>query len=242
MITKQMKLWLRWTVLMSLLFILTACQTTPPTPTIREPIIPETTKIPDQATRDALTVFDTTTGTMRFNASTPLLDNLKPDDVLVSEPATAAPYGLLRKVVSVRKDGGEVVVETTQAKLTEAIHQGTLFAEGQLEGSQLRQVTPLSEGASGGAIEPTPGELSPQLRVGKGNGFKFEAKLDHTFEFEYNDGNGVTGKATATFSGLVRFNVGYKVALDIGLIADLNWFEASMGFDEETIFSITADA
>jgi hypothetical protein len=233
--------WVKWLIFTLTLLTLASCATNPPQSPALEPIIPETTKIPDQATRDALTVFDTTTGVMRFNASTPLLDALQPNDVLVSEPATAAPFGFLRKVTAVRKEGGEVVVETTQAKLTEAVHQGSLNVEGKIAADQLRQVTPLSEGASGRAITENSGELAPQFQTGTGNGFNFEAKIDQVFEVE-TENDGVAGKATVTFSGLVRFNVGYKVALEIGLIADLNWFEASMGFDEETTISITADA
>ncbi len=238
----KVKFWLRWVVLIPLLFVLTACPNpTPPAPVELEPIIPQTTKIPDQATRDALTAFDTATGTMRFKTSTPVLDNLNPNDVFVSEPATAAPFGFLRKVTSVRKEGAEVVVETSQAKLTEAVHQGSLSAEGKIKASQLRKVTPLSEGASGRAIIENSGDLAPQFQTGTGNGFNFEAKIDRVFEIDTND-DGVAGKATVKFNGLVKFNVGYKIALEIGLLADLNWFEASMGFDEETTISVTADA
>jgi hypothetical protein len=228
---------MKWfTVLLLLLLVLVACQSQPtPGSVIREPLIPETTKIPDQATRDALTVFDTTTGVMRFNASTPVLDNLKPNDVLVSEPATAAPYGFLRKVTSVRKEGGEVIVETTQAKLTEAIQQGTLNVEGKLKANQLRQVTPLSEGAYGRAVEDTIGELSPQVDFG--DGFKFEAGIDALLETD--DDN---GKASVHFKGLVKFDVGYKILIDIGFLADLDAVEASLGFYEETTLNVNADA
>ncbi len=236
MVTKHMTLWLKWATFIPLLLALTACPRTDPPVVEREPIIPETTKIPDQATRDALTVFDATTGTMRFNASTPLLDDLKPNDVFVSESATAAPFGFLRKVTSVRKEGGEVIVETGEAKLTDAVHQGTLNVEGKLEASQLRQVVPLTEGASGRAIEGTKSEgLSPQVDFG--NGFRFEARFDKVLE-------AATAEAQATvhFKGLVKFDVGYRLLIDIGFLADLDAVEASLNFYEETTFSVNADA
>lgn len=229
--------WVKWLIFALTLLVLVSCATNPPAPTEREPIIPDTTKIPDKATRDALTVFDTTTGTMRFNASTPVLDNLKADDVFVSEPTTAAPSGFLRKVVSVRQEGGEVIVETSDAKLTDAVHQGILNVEGKLEASQLRQVVPLTEGASGGAIE-TPGGaegLAPQVDFG--NGFRFEARLDKVLEAASED-----ARATVHFKGLVKFDVGYRLLIDIGFLADLDAVEASLNFYEETTLSVDANA
>ena len=71
-------------------------------------------------------------GTLRFSRSTALLAALKLDDVLVSEPSAAAPSGFLRKVKSIRLDGSGVVLETTQASLTDVITQGDLSAETEL--------------------------------------------------------------------------------------------------------------
>ena len=91
------------------------------TPTARKPIIPDTTKVTDAATRTALSAYDPASGTMRFSVSTPVLAGLKTDDVLVSEPSEAAPDGYLRKVKAIRTEGNGVVLETTQANLTDAI-------------------------------------------------------------------------------------------------------------------------
>ena len=63
---------------------------------------------------------------MRFTTSTPILDKLAVGDVFVGEPSSAAPAGYLRKVNKISKEGAEVILETSQAKLTDAIHQGTL--------------------------------------------------------------------------------------------------------------------
>jgi hypothetical protein len=226
--------------LFGLLLLLTACPQTEPPIVEREPIIPETTKVPDQATRDALTVFNVDTGEMRFNASTPILDNLKAGDVFVSEPSVAAPYGFLRKVSSVTKDGGEVVVATSEAKLTDAIHQGTLNVQDQLQQSQLKQVTPLMEGAFGGLAEgsvQSSGELEPQISFGKG--FDFEYGVDAKLNLD-GSGDGVSATGTANFSGRVKFNVGYRVLIDIGFLADLDAFEASLGFEESVNIKVDA--
>jgi hypothetical protein len=227
---------LKLLALAGLIFLLTAC----PKPPIveREPIIPDTTKVPDEATRNALTVFNVDTGEMRFNASTPILDNLKPGDAFVSEPSTAAPYGFLRKVESVTKDGGEVVVTTSEAKLTDAIHQGTLNARGEIQPSQLRSVTPLSEGASGRAL--TQSEISAQ--AGTSKGFNFEAGIDAFVEVTASSTDiDAEAKAKVKFQGLVKFNVGYRVLVDIGFLADLNWAEAALGFNEEVTILVDGE-
>jgi len=115
----------------------------PRAPSPGEVIIPPTTKVMDTATRAALDSVGAD-GTLYFNASTSVLSGLEVGDVVVSEPTEAAPYGLLRKVVAVRSEGGRTVVETEGALLVEAVHQGeisftdTLLAE-QIESSQALQ-------------------------------------------------------------------------------------------------------
>ena len=172
---------------------------------------------------------------MRFTASTPILDKLAVGDVFVGEPSAAAPVGYLRKVNKISKEGAEVILETSQAKLTDAIHQGTLNVEGQLGKSQLNNVTPLLEGAYGGVSQTPSSDLSPQIDFG--NGFNFQTGVDIILEAK-----GTNGEATVHFKGDVRFNVGYKIAIDIGFLADLNSIEASLGFDEHVGISIDADA
>lgn len=106
---------------------LVACNTTPATPSERPVLIPATTKTLDEPARNALkSVQDD--GTMRFDtgrfdagSTTP---DLKVGDVVVSDVSKATPNGLLRKVKAVRQEGDELVVETQNAKLVDAIHSG----------------------------------------------------------------------------------------------------------------------
>lgn len=75
-------------------------------------IIPETTRVLAAEGRAALVSYDQESGTLRFNRDSAgvaprsvhhVADpvELEPGDVLVSEPAAAAPYGLLRRVTDV---------------------------------------------------------------------------------------------------------------------------------------------
>jgi hypothetical protein len=241
---KILKKLIRWVALASFLLLLTACpKPNPPGIVEREPIIPATTKVPDKATRDLLSVYNPDTGIMRFTNSTPLLDSLKTGDVFVGEPSSAAPAGYLRKVNKISKEGAEVILETTQAKLTDAIHQGTLNVQDQLKQSQLKSVTLLTDGAYAGLNKDKQTDessgLNPQVSFGKG--FDFEAGINLKLEAKDSD-DGVEGELTANFNGGVKFNVGYTVVIDIGFLADLNYIEASLGFEESVSITIDADA
>src|SRR5574337_287442 len=87
--------------------------------------IPPTTKVLDSDSRAALQSFGKD-GNLVFSHSNDLLASLVVDDVVVSEPAAAAPEGLLRKVVSIQTQGDQLIVTTSDAQLGDAIPQGTI--------------------------------------------------------------------------------------------------------------------
>lgn len=106
-----------------------------------EVLIPETTRVLDAAARGALIGVDAS-GTLSFEASSPFAAALEPGDVVVSEPASAAPYGLLRKVAVVREADGLILVETQGAEIRDAVHQGSVsvrydFAPGDVVDTQV---------------------------------------------------------------------------------------------------------
>ncbi len=118
----------------------TAAQSATPTAAV----IPDTTHVTDEATKRSLSAFESD-GTLRFSAETPLLAQLEPGDVLVSEPiAGAAPSGFLRKVVSKRNEGGGVVLEAEQAQLTDAVTraQGSFSARLKPDGAAPQNALP----------------------------------------------------------------------------------------------------
>jgi hypothetical protein len=228
--------WIKWLLFVLTLLVLASCTTNPPNPNAREAIIPATTKVPDQATREALTAYDPSTGTMRFAKSTSVLASLQPDDVLVSEPSSAAPYGYLRKVKAIRQEGGEVVLETVQANLTDAVHQGSLDGSDDLEQSDLASATALVEGLTVGVVKST-------SSVDAGDGFRFEAKFDETV-LDINEGN---VKVKVRVNGSLYFNAGYNVGIGIEGCLDLppvcvDRFEAWVGFEQRAHLQVSGEA
>lgn len=202
-------------------------------------VIPETTKVINADTRAALSAFDKTTGTMRFSQSTPALANFKANDVLVSEPSSVAPNGYLRKVVSVRTEGSDVVLETTQANLTDAVSQGTLEANGNLTATDVKSTKVFFEGvnisAGGARVKP---------RAGVGENFNFKVSFNQVFmPLTDPDGN-VTGQMSV--DGTVEYNAGYGVHVGIEACFDLppvcvTSVEAKVGFDQQASLHISGD-
>lgn len=176
-------------------------------------VIPATTKITDETTRNALTSFDPSTGVMKFAGGTPVTDNLKAGDVLVSEPGAAAPYGYLRKITSMTKRKGVVTLQTTQAALTDAIQQGTLQAKGDLLPADLASAVPLMQGVSLQKAATPNGFIAAN---GLNGGYNYQADIDVTFDGTTGDGD-FSGTGNVRVTGKILFNAGY----DIGVGAEL---------------------
>ena len=217
------------------LLLIVSCTDAPVTPTEPPPIIPPTTSVADDATRAALTAYDPTTGTLRFSGSTPALAGLKPDDVIVSLPTSAAPDGYLRQVKAIRREDGAVILETTQASLTDAISEGSLDVEKTLEPSDLRSAQGLEPGVSA--------RVRPQ--VGIGDGFRYEVNFDETM-LDFAEGD---VKAKVKLTGSLKFNAGYGLNFEIrgpSLIPPrlpaFRGFKASVGFNQSARLHVSGDA
>lgn len=200
----------------------------------QDAVIFPTTKVADQATQDALTSFDVETGRMTFSGSTPVLAELAVGDVLVGEPAAAAAAGYLRKVTSMTKEKktGIITVETTQAKLNEAVHVGTLDAAADLKPEDLVAV----EALPGVTLREAPQLGSRAMAFGAldvGDGFDFHETIDITIDGA-TAGNGVSGNGTIHITGELRFNAGWNVGVGIEdclsiTLACVDRFEAHAG-------------
>ena len=215
--------------------ILVGCSSGPPTPDpqTQAVIIPETTTVADADTRAALRSYDSDSGAMTFAQTTPALARLKAGDVLVSEPSNAAPSGYLRKVTTIRQDGVQTVIATTQADLAEAITQGELNADFQLTGDDLIRTEGLPEGMT---LTATPkGGLKPQ--AGVGDNYSFNLTFNKTFV----PIQGPNATGTIKVDGSVAFNVGYGVNVGIKVIPPLLSFQASVGFAQSSNLNITGD-
>ncbi|MDZ7802242.1 MAG: PKD domain-containing protein [Trueperaceae bacterium] len=116
------------------LILLAACGTGGSGPDEQEVVVPDTTKIVDDDTADALTAVEAD-GTLRFARETDVLASLQEEDVLVAGIVEgAAPDGFLRTVTDIDAQGsGEVVLQTEQATLTQAIDHADIEFRRQLE-------------------------------------------------------------------------------------------------------------
>lgn len=143
-----------------LVAVFTAC-TPPATPTPQPPttVIREETRILNSSARtslleakpDGTLVFSSVAaasapGQVRTQDVNP--SQLKTGDVIVSEPTTVAPYGLLRKVTgTVSSPAGTISLSTTQGRIGDAIKSGRLTVTNRaLTASDVQSVTPLAEG------------------------------------------------------------------------------------------------
>lgn len=197
-------------------------------------IVPFTTKVSDETTRDALTSYDRGTGTMSFMTETPVLRNLNIGDVLVSEPSAAAPFGYLRKVTAIRRSGSGYTVETVQAKINEAISQGTLKAAGKLLPTDI---------ASSSAARPNPvdGPEAPAIDIG--DGFNFQRNIDVTIDLAAGGGD-VNGTGTVRVQGSIFFNAGYNLGIGVETCAEVppvcvDRVEARVNVDQKSYIKVT---
>jgi len=87
-------------------------------------VIAPNTQIADEETRDALSSYDPSSGELVFDSWTDLLLELEDGDFFVSEESEEAPDGFLRVVEGIHASGGQVVVETRQANLSDIVKEG----------------------------------------------------------------------------------------------------------------------
>lgn len=142
--------------------------------------------------------------TLTFSQSTPFLANLKPGELLVSEPGPGAPYGYLQRVTKVTPSGAQVVVETEAASLDEALVEGEMKVEATLAPRDLQAMS-LRRGVS-------------VQRAALGTAASTEAfALDINTVLYDADGN------DSTTGDQVRMQGTFKLAVDNGLSYSLQW-------------------
>lgn len=149
------------------------------TATPSEYLIPPTTKVMDADVQLALESVSPE-GVITFSHSTPALEALAPGDVLVSDAVPAAPYGLLRKVQSVRNENGRIIVETVDAELIEAVHDGRVSFTKDLKPEDVK-TTWLYPGVTlnmpGDTARTTPGLAAP-AKAFRPNAFSYSINTD----------------------------------------------------------------
>ncbi len=173
-------------------------------------VIPDTTKVADEPTRNAQTAYDPATGRMDFSTVTSVLNSLKRGDVLVSEPSAAAPNGYLRKITAIRNGGRSL--ETTQASFNDALQQGFLDAAAALRPSDLLRTESALPGVSLRTLPRAADALRPSDVVGED--YDFEATVDLTIDRNI-AGGGFNGDGHVRIQGYIRFNAGYDVGFGV---------------------------
>jgi len=110
--------------------------------------IPSTTKVLDESTMRYLSLISADGSTLTFSEIIPELESLSPGDVIVIGITPITPNGLLRKVTNVSISNNQVVVETIQATLEDAIEDGTIEFNKILTPNDLSNATALRQGVS----------------------------------------------------------------------------------------------
>jgi hypothetical protein len=154
-----------------------------------EAIIPETTKVLDDATMQYLTRQEAST--YYFDPRAEAVAGLDVGDVIVA----SAGEGLLRKVTAVRVTDEEIAVETAPATLADAIERGTIILHQTLTPADLQSSRILVSAAVPSAGMPGPAsspftitldkELAPGIDIS--GTLDFEAELDIGIEFDWWD-------------------------------------------------------
>jgi len=164
------------------------------------PVIPDTTEVLPESTTQYLTEVSADGTTFTFSQSTPELEALAPGDIMVGDAAENAPFGFLRKVTSISPDGGQIVVDTVDATLEEAIDTGSLHVSGVLKPGQVRGAAALPQGVTL--------MTAPELED------EFYLKLEDVVLYD-GDGNPNTSNDQITADGSIRLAPGFDFDLEV---------------------------
>lgn len=187
-------------------------------------IIPETTKVVDEATAGGLASVSPG-GTLAFSETSDVLASLAQDDVIVIGVSDATPRGFLGKVRSVSAQGDQVVVETDPARLQDAIQTGRLQASRELGMDDVAETITHVEGVTlQGAV------VRKGMEAEQGEGFVLG--LNDVVIYE-EDG------AEVTVSGTLAVHPTFDITIDIdGFALD----ELTFGFGTDEGLSVRLDA
>jgi hypothetical protein len=197
-----------------------------PTPTVEpsqptdpnEVIIPATTKVMDSELLSSLESVDAD-GTLHFARSTPELAALQPGDVLVSDASETAPFGLLKKIISIRTEGGSVIITTEDALITDAVHQGSGSITRELKPEDIRSSRILQPGVTFEGLKTTASEhyksglMSPAL----GENLS-PAGLKYTFNTDLGTGGQVQVTGSATINPIMDFGLNISCDETVNLL------------------------
>lgn len=208
---------------LAFLFLLTAIGITGckkeepnPEPQPQEVILSDETRILDANTLALISQVDTSNYTITFSGTTSQIEALKTGDIVVSGVHSLAPYGFMRRIVAVNKNGTAMTIHTQPALLNEVLLQGTVSGKHEKMGyAQIKSFTTES-GVS--LMQPKSTDLL-------GFNLSFEKPL------------GSNAKAY----GSLYFEMGFNFALDVSFPADVDYFKASIEVEQKGVIGVRAN-
>lgn len=200
--------------------VLSGCkkeEETQPTPDPNnEVVLSDATRILDALTLATLTHVDTSNYTLTFNGSTAQLQALTIGNIVVSGIHEKAPYGFMRKVVSISENAGNYTITTSPATLKEVLLQGSIRGVHEKLGYKHIKSIKLDEGVT--LNQPKASDLL-------GFDLSFEKSLGQN----------------AVASGTLYFDMGFYFDLDVSLIANVDYFKAAIYADQRASIGVWAD-
>ncbi len=184
-------------------------------------VIPATTKIADDATMTALTAVNAD-GSLTFSQSTGVLDSLAVGDILNGTITPMTPYGLLRKVTSIDRSGGQVTLQTVQGTLGEAIERGSFDFRKEVDMADVMN-----------PLRTRPGLTDTTVTFDHGVRIGFNG-----FSESYSTDSGVGG--TLNLDGFLRFNPVFAMHGDIRNFHVYS-FDISLEFEGESDLTVGAE-
>jgi alpha-tubulin suppressor-like RCC1 family protein len=166
-----------------------------------KPVVPPTTKVLPKDTLQDLAEISEDGTEFTFSETSPELESLALGEIMVGDTSDAAPYGFLRKVSDISNQNGQVVVETVDATLEEAIEQGALKVSKALTPNDVVE----SQTREGVSLEMDP--QSQDL-----NGFYISIKNIVLYD---KDGNTATTGDQVTANGKVEIDPSFDLKMVI---------------------------
>ena len=169
-------------------------------------IVPTTTKYLDAATLALLTSTSQDGATLTFGGSNALLDSIDVGDVVVAGPSTRMPWGFLRQVEAKDSASGEVVLDTRQATLEDAVEEGHFETATTLQTGDVQ----LLQGATGVVLRPA--KLVEGMAALPER--RFAIALTDVVLYD-EDGDDATTDDQVTVGGEISFDTDLNLVIDI---------------------------
>ncbi len=181
-----------------------------------------------EATLAALRSFDPTTGRLVFGSGAAQAANLVPGDILLAGRSEQTPFGLLQRVIEVRTEGGELVVETEIAALDDAFEDLELELEQDLDFDDIVEYD-LVEGVTLARVPDTSPLAEATLRK--------EVSLSRTLF------SSSTGRVTAHghLDVAIRAFVNLSIKTTLGVPTGVKRFDVGFNITESVDLRINAD-